>query len=114
MATQQHPAFDSNPTLAAGGSLRTSAWHKDFCAKEPRSAGRVSYDQLRVAALVESQSWKVLDKGKSARNGSALTLKWDEAKTSVEKNLQILRNLVSTGHKLQGDAEILLANSNIL
>src|SRR4029077_8771274 len=113
MATKQHPAFDSdsNPAIALGGSLRTAAWSNDHCALAPRSAEKVHYGQLWMAAILEAQSWKARTKGK---NPPVLMSKWEEAKTSIETNSQILRNFVTTGHKLGGDAEILLANSNIL
>jgi cyclic beta-1,2-glucan synthetase len=113
MATKQHPAFDSdsNPTIAMGGSLRTAAWSKDHCALAPRSAEKAHYGRLWMAAILEAQSWKERTKGK---NAPVLKTKWEEAKTSIETNSQILRNTVATGHKLDGDAEILLANSNIL
>ncbi len=113
MATQQHPAFDSdsNPKLEMGGSLRTAAWSKDHVALAPRPAEKVHYGRLWMAAILEAQSWKAREKGK---NPPVLKTKWEEAKASIDTNSQILRNVIKTGHKLGGDAEILLANPNIL
>jgi cyclic beta-1,2-glucan synthetase len=110
MATQQQPAFESNPSLIAGGSVRTTAYEKDLLAPASRQFAKVSYDQLRAAALLEAEGWKSLEKSKTA---SALNLRREAAKTSIEKNSQILRNMVTSGRKLNGDAEILLANSNL-
>jgi cyclic beta-1,2-glucan synthetase len=110
MATQQHPAVDSNLPLAAG-SARTATWRKDACASAPRrNTGKVHEGQLWLAAILEAQSWKARSKGRAG----VLATKWDEAKDSIEANSQILRNVVAAGRKLQGDAEILLANSNLL
>jgi hypothetical protein len=109
MATQQ-PAFESNSSPIAGGSIRTSAYEKDLLAGATRPSVKVSYDQLRAAALLEAEAWKTLEK---AKNASALTERWEAAKISIEKNSQLLRGMVSGGRKLNSDAEILLANSNI-
>jgi cyclic beta-1,2-glucan synthetase len=111
MATQQHPAFESNPSLAAEGSLRSAAWQKDHGVPTPSNAVKVHYGQLWMAAILEAQSWKVREKGQRT---SPLKAKWEEAKASIETNSQILRNLVSSGHKLEGDAEVFLASSNVL
>jgi cyclic beta-1,2-glucan synthetase len=111
MATQQQPVFDPNPSLPSG-SLRNAGWRKNDCGSTPRSGLSVHYGQLWLGAILEAQSWKVRDKNKPVP--AALTGKWDGAKDSIETNSQILRNLVSAGHKLQGDAEILLANSSVL
>jgi cyclic beta-1,2-glucan synthetase len=110
MATQQQAAFDPNLPLSAG-SVRTAAWRKDACASAPRRSGNVHEGQLWLAAVLEAQSWKVRSKGKKM---AALVAKWDEAKQSIESNTQILRNLIASGRKLEGDAEILQANSNLL
>jgi hypothetical protein len=109
MATQQ-PAFESNSSPIAGGSIRTSAYEKDLLAGATRPSVKVSYDQLRAAALLEAEAWKTLEK---AKNASALTERWEAAKISIEKNSQLLRGMVSGGRKLNSDAEILLENSNI-
>ena len=112
MATQQHPAFDPNPPLPSGLSLRNAGWRKDYCGAAPRRSENLHYSHLWLAAVLEAQSWKVRDKSKLIPN--ALNAKWEEAKESIETNCQILRNLVSAGHKLRGDAEILLGNSKVL
>jgi cyclic beta-1,2-glucan synthetase len=110
MATQQHPAFESNPS-AAGGSLRAAAWQKEDGVLAPRSSANVDFNELKMAAILASQSWKVLGKRK---NGSALYAKWQQAKQSIEKNSLILRNLVAAEYKPDADAEVFLANSNVL
>ena len=112
MATQQHPAFDPNPPLPSGLSLRNAGWRKDYCGAAPRRSENLHYSHLWLAAVLEAQSWKVRDKSKLIPN--ALNAKWEEAKESIETNCQTLRNLVSAGHKLRGDAEILLGNSKVL
>jgi cyclic beta-1,2-glucan synthetase len=111
MATQQHPVFDPNPSLPSD-PLRNAGWRKDDCGSTPRSGGNVHYGQLWLAAILEAQSWKVRDQSKTVP--AALHGKWEGAKESIETNSQILRNLVSAGHKPQGDAEILLSNSSVL
>src|SRR5262249_49069464 len=112
MATQQHPAFDSesNP-LQLGGSVRANVWTKDYCAIAPRSVERIHYGQLWMAAILEAQSWKAKEKGK---NPPVLKTKREEAKASIETVSQMLRDAVATGHRATSDAEILLANSNLL
>jgi len=91
--------------------VRTTAWDKDLVGGSPRHGAKVSYDELRAAALLEAEGWKTLEK---AKDGSALTKRWEAAKISIEKNSQLLRGMVSSGRKLNPDAEILLSNSNIL
>jgi len=111
MATQQHPALDPNPSLQSAGAPRNAAWRKDYCGSAPRRSENVHYGQLWLGAILEAQSWKVRDNGKRI---PALATKWEGAKESIETNCQILRNLVSDGRKLRGDAEMLLGNSNVL
>lgn len=111
MATQRQPAFDPNPSLPGAGSLRNAAWRKDYCGSAPRRSENVHYGQLWLAAILEAQSWKVREKKMRV---SALNVKWAGAKESIETSCQILRNLVSAGHKLRGDAEMLLGNSSVL
>jgi len=64
-----------------------------------------------MAAILEAQSWRL---AKKSRSSSALKMKWEEAETSIEAGLQILRNLVASGHKLHGEPEMLFANANLL
>jgi cyclic beta-1,2-glucan synthetase len=110
MATKQHPAFDSesNPQLV-GGSVRTTAWSKDYIAQAAASEGH--HGILWTTAVEEARAWKVREEGKVAQ---LLKTKWEEAKLSIEANSQILRNAVAAGHKQGVDAEALLANSNLL
>ena len=114
MATQQ-PAFESNSSPVAGGSIRTSAYEKDLLAGAMRPGVKVSYDQLRAAALLEAEGWKTLEKAKNEGLKRILAglERWEAAKISIETNSQRLRSMVSGGRKLNSDAEILLANSNI-
>src|ERR1700685_3532897 len=111
MATQQHPVSDPHPSPQSAGSLRNAGWRKDYCGSAPRRSGNVHYGQLWLGAILEAQSWKVREKGKRI---PALATKWEGAKESIETNCQILRNVVSAGRKLRGDAEILLGNSSAL
>src|ERR1700730_5411356 len=111
MATQQQPVFDPNPSLPSS-SLRNAGWRKDDRHATPRSSGNVHYGQLWLAAILEAQSWKVRDKSK--RVPSPLNGKWEGAKASIESNCKILRNLISAGHKLRGDAETILGSSSVL
>ncbi len=111
MATQQQPAFDPSASLQPADSLRNAAWRKDYCGSAPTRSVNVHYGQLWLGAMLEAQSWKAREKGKRV---AALETKWDAAKESIETNCQTLRNLVSAGHKLRGDAETLLGTSKIL
>jgi cyclic beta-1,2-glucan synthetase len=111
MATQQHPAFDPNQSLPPNGALRNSGWKKDYCGSASQRSGNVHYGQLWMGAILEAQSWKLREE-----NGRipAFEAKWESAKESIETNMQVLRNLTSSGSKLQSDAEILLGNSTAL
>jgi cyclic beta-1,2-glucan synthetase len=111
MATQQHPAFDSNALAESSVSLRNVAWRKDSLASAPRRNGNVHYGQLWLAAILEANSWEAQEKRQRL---AVLDAKRKSAKESIENKCQALRELVSSGHKLEGDAEILLSNSNIL
>ena len=114
MATQQHPAFDSEFESCDG------EWAA-LCARPHGS--RIIARRRRVPSrrfTTGDCGWRRFwrrnpgKSGQKARTPPVLKTKWEEAKASIETNSQILRNAVTTGHKLGGDAEILLANSNIL
>ena len=108
MATQQHPAFDPNQPLPPDGALRSSGWKKDYCGSASRRSGKVHYGQLWLGAILEAQSWKSREENSRI---PAFEVKWEKTKESIEAGTQALRNLTSSGNKLQGDGEILLGNS---
>jgi hypothetical protein len=111
MATQQQPAFDTNQPLPPDGTLRNIGWKKDYCGSASRRTGSVHYGQVWLGAILEAQSWKVRDETKRIPAFEAM---WERTKESIETKMQVLRNLTSAGNKLAGDAEILLASSNVL
>ncbi len=111
MATQQQPAFDANQPLPPDGTLRNTGWKKDYCASASPRSGSVPYGQIWLGAILEAQSWKVRVERKRIPAFEAM---WERTKESIETKMQVLRNLTSAGNKLVGDAEILLASSNVL
>jgi cyclic beta-1,2-glucan synthetase len=113
MATQQHPVLDPNQALPTAGPLRNATRRKEYCGSAPRRRDRdnAHYGQLWLGAFLESQSWKVCDASKRI---PAFEAKWDAAKESIETSCRILRNMASAGHKLRGDAELLLGISDFL
>jgi cyclic beta-1,2-glucan synthetase len=111
MATQQQPAFDTNQPLPPDGTLRSAAWKKDYCGSASQRTGSVHYGQVWLGAILEAQSWKLRDETKRIPAFEAM---WERTKESIEAKMQVLRNLTAAGNKLAGDAEILLASSNVL
>jgi cyclic beta-1,2-glucan synthetase len=111
MATQQHPVIDTNQPLQAVTPPRSFASRKDDCAPVQLRRNRVHHGQLWMGAFLEAQSWKTCN---ASHRIPAFEAKWDEAKESIETGCRILRNLAAAGHKLRGDAELLLKISGAL
>jgi cyclic beta-1,2-glucan synthetase len=111
MATQQHPVIDTNQPLQAVTPPRSFASRKDDCAPVQVRRNRVHHGQLWMGAFLEAQSWKTCN---ASHRIPAFEAKWDEAKESIETGCRILRNLAAAGHKLRGDAELLLKISGAL
>src|SRR5215469_2382058 len=111
MATQQYPAIDPNQALPAADAVRSSISRKEYCPPVRPRNNNVHHGQLWMGAFLEAQSWKDC---KISQRVPAFEAKWDEAKESIETSCRILRNLAAAGHKLRGDAELLLKVSGSL
>ena len=112
MATQQHPVINPNEAIPAVSPLRSATSRKEYCAPVVQlRRNNVHHGQLWMGAFLEAQSWKDC---KTSRRIPAFEAKWDEAKESIETSCRILRNLAAAGHKLRGDAELLVGISGAL
>src|SRR5260370_6307914 len=60
---------------------------------------------------MEAESWRVID---SKDGNSLLEVRWREAKESIERRCQALRNAAAEGHVLKGEALALADNVSFL
>src|ERR1700722_5064299 len=104
MATQQHPALDSNQSLPSAPSLRDEVRRKEYCAPAPQRGGNVHYGQLWLGGFLGARSWKVLEGNKRVPGFEA---KWEGAKDAIDASCQALRAVVASGQKLHGEGEAL-------
>src|SRR5450432_187012 len=110
MATHQFPVPEPEqsqptPTIRIAGSRR------EYRGNAELSIDVEKHTQNWDQALRETQSWAEAEKSKNSQEFDA---KWKSAKQIVDARVQSLRNLVASGTVLEGEAEILVGNSDRL
>jgi cyclic beta-1,2-glucan synthetase len=110
MATHQSPVPEPEqsqptPTIRLAGSRR------EYRGNAELSIDVEKHTQNWDQALRETQSWAEAEKSKNSQEFDA---KWKSAKQIVDARVQSLRNLVASGTVLEGEAEILVGNSDRL
>src|SRR2546423_2159945 len=108
MATQQYPAFESDPTLLTPEWPRNGTRRKELF-ELPRRKGNLR-DSLRSQAHAEVHSWKAAGQD---RRSSVLETTWERTKKSLEMKFQTLRNLAMAGQPLSEGAKALLEISEL-
>ena len=102
MATQQHAAVGPEKALMAPNWLRNGARRRNQAGTGPVNESAAFYNQIRLYAHTEAQSWRPSRNGKS--RGTSVQTTWKQAKETLESRWEILRKLATAGHVLQGDA----------
>jgi cyclic beta-1,2-glucan synthetase len=110
MATQQFPVPEPEQSLPAP-AVRIGGSRKDYSGSPAQAADDENQVQTWEQALHEAQSWAVCD---TSKNSPEFEAKWKAAKLRVSSKVQALRNQVAAGTVLEGEAEILVGNSDRL
>src|SRR6202030_2501234 len=102
MATQQHAAVGPEKALGAASWLRNGARRRNQAGTGPVNESAVFYNQIRLYAHAEVQSWQPSRDGKSP--GTSLQTTRRQAKEILENRWEMLRKWATAGHALRGDA----------
>src|ERR1700692_2140348 len=102
MATQHHATVGPEKSLAPPSLLRNGARRRNQAGTGPVNESAMVYNEIRLRAHAEAQSWQPSRKGKS--RGTSLESACKHVKETLESKWEILRKLATAGHVLQGEA----------